>query len=566
MRALRRSLPLLLLAAGCDGPAGSGAAPAASSAAPPPQVVEITVVGTSDLHGRVGALPLLGGYLAALRAKKPDGVVLVDGGDMFQGTLESNLNEGAAVIDAYKKLGYDAVAIGNHEFDYGPAGVASTVRKDAKDGPDRDPRGAIKARAAQAKGAFPVLAANLLENDRPLDWANVVPSVIVQKRGVAVGIVGVTTMSTPTTSIAANMVGIRVRPLEEAIAEQARAMRDKGAKIVIVAAHAGGVCKNLDVPTDLSSCDGAAEIFEVARKLPAGAVQAIVAGHTHAAVAHEVAGIAIIQAKSYGTAFARVDIAVDAATGKVVKTKIHPPEQLTAGATYEGVNVEPAREVEQVLAPAIDGARARRAESLQTTLAGPFTAKYRQESSLGNLITSLLLDLDPKVDIAIANGGGLRADLAAGPLTYGALYDAFPFDNRLARMTMTGRALREMIERNLQGKSGILSLAGARVSSRCEGAKLIVEVFLSGHTKSERKLKDEDRVIILTNEFLATRGDDFGPGENVEIDEDGPPFRDPVAALLKKRGGTLKPEELLVAEKPRMKLPGPMGPEICAAK
>jgi hypothetical protein len=131
---------------------------------------------------------------------------------------------------------------------------------------------------------------------------------------------------------------------------------------------------------------------------------------------------------------------------------------------------------------------------------------------------------------------------------------------------MTGRALREMIERNLQGKSGILSLAGARVSSRCEGGKLIVDVYLSGHTKSERKLKDEDRVSILTNEFLATRGDDFGPGEDVVIDEDGPPFRDPVAALLKKRGGTLKPEELLVAEKPRMKLPGAMGPEICAAK
>src|SRR5262245_23643252 len=181
-------LPIFLAVAGCDGPSQGGPAPAASSAAPQ-KVVDITIVGTSDLHGRVGTLPLLGGYLGAIRAKNPDGVVLVDAGDMFQGTLESNMNEGAAVIDAYKVLGYDAVAIGNHEFDYGPVGDAATVRKGAKPGPEQDSRGALKARVLQAKGAFPVLAANLLEDNHPLDWPNVAPSVIVTKHGVSVGIV-----------------------------------------------------------------------------------------------------------------------------------------------------------------------------------------------------------------------------------------------------------------------------------------------------------------------------------------------------------------------------------------
>jgi 5'-nucleotidase len=530
--------------------------------APP---VAITLIGTSDLHGRLATLPLLGGYVAAIRAKNPGGVVLVDGGDMFQGTLESNSNEGGAVIAAYGKLGYDAVAIGNHEFDYGPVGEASTVRKNARPGPETDPRGALKARAAQASGAFPVLAANLLEDDHPLAWPNVAPAVMVTKQGISIGIIGVTTAGTLTTTISANVVGLRVTPLADAIAEQARALRAKGAKLVIVAAHAGGECAKTDVPADLSSCDANSEIFEVARRLPAGAVQAIVAGHSHKSIAQQVAGIAVVQSGAYGTAFGRVDFTVDPASGAVLSTRIHPPEPVTRGGLFEGAATVPAKDVEEAIAPAIEGARARRAESLGVTLSEPFPAKYHEESALGNLVTDLLLAVEPRAEIAVGNGGGLRADLPAGPLTYGSLYDALPFDNRLARLTMTGRMLRDTLQRNLTGKSGILSLSGARVEGRCAGGKLAVDIFVKGPKKPERKLGDDDRVVIVTSEFLATRGDDFGPGEQVEIDEAGPPFRDPVAARLKALGGTLKPEERLIPGKPRLRLPAPMGATICGA-
>jgi hypothetical protein len=70
-------------------------------------------------------------------------------------------------------------------------------------------------------------------------------------------------------------------------------------------------------------------------------------------------------------------------------------------------------------------------------------------------------------------------------------------------------------------------------------------------------------VRIVTNEFLATAGDDFGPGEDVAIDEDGPAFREPLAAFLQKRGGTLKPEEWFSPGKPHLRLPGPIGATVC---
>ena len=97
--------------------------------------------------------------------------MLVDAGDMFQGTLESNIGEGAAVVRAYNVLRYDAAAIGNHEFDFGPVGPAPAPRT-----PADDPRGALKARAAEAR--FPFLAANLVDaaTGAPPAWPNVRPT------------------------------------------------------------------------------------------------------------------------------------------------------------------------------------------------------------------------------------------------------------------------------------------------------------------------------------------------------------------------------------------------------
>src|SRR5215470_18459207 len=87
--------------------------------APAPGAVTLTIIGTNDLHGALQRLPLLAGHVANLRAARAadgGGVLLVDAGDLFQGTLESNLAEGADVIRAYNLMGYSASAVGNHEF------------------------------------------------------------------------------------------------------------------------------------------------------------------------------------------------------------------------------------------------------------------------------------------------------------------------------------------------------------------------------------------------------------------------------------------------------------------
>ena len=208
-----------------------------------PALVTLSIIGTSDLHGAafardgLGGLPLLTGYVNNLRATRTsDGgaVLLIDSGDTFQSTVESNLSEGALIVDAYNAMGYTAEAIGNHDFDFGSVD-SSTARE-----LPGDLRGALKARAAQAK--YPFLAANLIDDatGRPVEWPNVRPSVVVDAAGIKVGIVGVMTIDALRATLAANVRGLRIAPLGPTIAAEASKLRAAGAEVVIVASHAGG--------------------------------------------------------------------------------------------------------------------------------------------------------------------------------------------------------------------------------------------------------------------------------------------------------------------------------------
>lgn len=553
---------LFLLACGsAPPPRPSGELPARTPPPTAPRVVTLTVVGTNDLHGHLHALPILGGYLRILRELRSQdgGVVLVDGGDMFQGTLESNLLEGAPVIAAYDALRYDAAAIGNHEFDYGPVGERATPAE------GDDPRGALLARAAQSH--FPLLNANLLRAvDREhVAWDNVTPSTVVERAGVRVGIVGVTTEHTLTTTIAANVRDLAIEPLADAIAREARALRERGADVVIVAAHAGGDCESVEDPNDLASCDAGEEIFRVAEALPGGAVDAIVAGHTHKQVAHVVHGVPIVESWSYGVAFGRIDLRVDVGAGRVLSARVFPPQRLCAEGSvdddtcalpsYEDRPVARDPQIESIIAPAVESARAARERPLGVTAAGPIVREREAECALGNLFVDLMREARPG-DVAISNGGGLRADLPAGPLIYGALYEASPFDNRFARVRMTGAELASMIAQNLGRDGSFFSIGGVRAEARCERGALQVSL----RRENGRRIRDRDVLSVVTTDFLATGGDGaFGGAVTdpsaIEVEE-GEPVREAMARVLERRGGTLDPARLYDSSAPRIRYPG----------
>ena len=464
-----------------------------------PALVTLSIVGTSDLHGaalagnsRVGGLPLLAGYVNNLRAARASGrgaVLLIDSGDTFQGDVESNLSEGALIVDAYNAMGYTAEAIGNHDFDFGP--VDSVTARQLPG----DLRGALKARAAQAR--YPFLAANLIDEatGRPVEWPNVRPSVLVAAAGIKVGIVGVMTIDALQSTLAANVQGLRIAPLGPAIAANATKLRAAGADIVIVASHAGGRCQQFDQPADLSSCESDSEIFRVARSLPHGLVDVIAAGHTHGGLGHQVEGIGIIQPFSRGQSFGRVDVMVDRRTRRVARIQPFAPHPIVP-AEYEGKAALNDPAVVEAMTAALQRVHALQATPLGVSLEAPIERAGHLGSPLGNLFAEALRNAVPGADVAAINNAarGLRTDLARGPLTFGRLYDVFPFDNRIARIVLSGAELGRWLAGEIrQGRRGSLGISGVDVRASCAADGLHVDLF-----RGARPIHDDDRLLAVT--------------------------------------------------------------------
>jgi 5'-nucleotidase len=539
------------------------------ASAQPSAAITISVVATTDLHGGVlprgerGGLAMLGGYLQNIRAARMrdgGGVLLVDSGDMFQGTLESNLNEGAAVVRAYNGLGYAAAAIGNHEFDFGPAGPDETART-----PGEDPRGALKARAAQAR--FPFLAANTIDmaTGKPVAWPNVKPSTMVTVRGVRIGLIGVTTIDTAAQTIAANLGGLTFAPLAPAITREAMSLRARGATVVIVLAHAGGRCTKLDDPDDLSSCDQMAEIVNVVRQLPVGLIDMISAGHTHQAMAQDIAGIPVVEAYSAGRSFSRVDLTVNRSSGAVVARHIFAPQEVSPG-RYENRRVRSDAAANAAIAPAVRKALTVKNQPLGVHLETPFARGGQQdETALADLITDGMLASVPGADVAFGNGGSLRADFPAGPLTYGSVYEVYPFDNRLVTLTLTGDQLTRIVAYSLTRRAlpaEMLPIAGFKVDATCQGNNLRVVLT----RPSGMAIRAGDRLTVVTSDFVAGGGDGVlapaGPVGEIKNPAGAPILRESVVAWLRSRSGRLHENQFVSAENRRWHFPAPR-PVVC---
>ncbi|MBL9017615.1 MAG: bifunctional metallophosphatase/5'-nucleotidase [Myxococcales bacterium] len=564
----------LCLAAACSSPPAKDTGPRL----PPkqrPGTVTLTIIGTNDLHGALDRLPWIAGYLVNLRAARAadgGGVILLDGGDMFQGTLESNIAEGADVVRAYNAMEYTATAVGNHEFDYGPEGPATTPQSI-----EDDARGALKARAREAK--FPMLVANISDatSGERIKWPNMPPSVLVESAGIKVGIIGASTESTPFTTMPANFAGLVMKPPPAvAIAAESKRLREQGAALVLVTTHIGSKCTDFEHPNDLSTCETNEELFKLIGDLPKGSVDVIVAGHTHAGIAHRINDIAVIESFANGKAFGRIDVRI-AADGRVTAVKIHPPRAVCAGETvdrpiaakdcqpgdYEGKPVVPEPAVGKIVDEAIARAKVRREERLGVTLTGKIDKSYGSESVQGNWVTDMMLATRPEGQVAVTNGGGLRADIPGGDLTYGQLFEAMPFDNRYAIVDVKGSHLRSLVSTNLQRGGGILSWGGLTAKGRCKAGKLDLEIKVAGKPLDENKAYK-----LVTSDFLASGGDGLigrlklAPNAIKITDVI---IRDAIADHLRKHKGSVDPAKLFSPANRRLDYEGSR-PVSCAPK
>jgi 5'-nucleotidase len=262
----------------------------------------------------------------------------------------------------------------------------------------------------------------------------------------------------------------------------------------------------------------------------------------------------VIESYSSGRAFGRVDLRI-APDGHITASKIYKP-QVTCGeigkpapapaacqpGDYEGRPVVPDPTVQKIVDDALARAAVRRAEKLGVVLAKPLTKSFGTESAEGNLFCDLMLAARPDAQVALTNGGGLRADIPAGDLEYGALFEAMPFDNRFAIVEMKGADLRKLVSTNLQKGGAILSWGNLAAKARCKGDALDLAITVGG-----KPLSDAAVYKVVTSDFLASGGDGLIgrlklPDGSVKMTD--VLIRDAMADVLRKRKGTLDPNTL----------------------
>jgi len=481
---MKRLLPVVLfLAVSCR---SATTAPGTPAAAP----VHVVIVGTTDVHGwfgghddvlpdggpnHWGGLAILASYVDALRAANGGRVLLVDSGDLFQGTLESNIFEGEPVVKGYNALGYSAAAVGNHEFDYGPVGPDGVASK-----PGQDPLGALKRNVSMM--TFPMLSANMTEkaSGQTPAWAH--RSTVVTTGGVKIGIIGLSTPDTPNVTMPANVATLNFGEPVAAAVNEAADLRRRGADMVLVIAHMGGRCKDVLDVHDVASCENEQEAMQFLRALPAGTIDAYFAGHTHSQMRQYVQGVPAMQALAYSREFSTLDAWIDPVQHRVARTELRPLTMLCTavyagtatcdpkqakGATalvprvFEGKTIVPDAKVAALFTSYLATVAEKRKEpvGIRTTAAIP--RSYSNESPLGNLLTDLMRTASG-ADMAFINSGGVRADLPVGDLRYSHIFEVSPFDNFPSVVTLTGAQIAEILRLTANGEHGILQVSGLR--------------------------------------------------------------------------------------------------------
>ncbi|NJM83658.1 MAG: multifunctional 2',3'-cyclic-nucleotide 2'-phosphodiesterase/5'-nucleotidase/3'-nucleotidase [Tabrizicola sp.] len=347
--------------------------------------------------------------LAEARARSNNSI-LVDGGDQFQGTLFYTYYKGKMTAEFMAKLGYDAMTVGNHEFDDGPEVL----------------RGFIDA------VQFPVLMSNADVSGEPLLKDKIRKSVVIERGGEKLGLIGLTPQDTDELASPGKNV-IFTDPVG-AVQQEVDALTAEGVTKIIVLSHSG---------------------YELDKQIAAGTtgVDVIVGGHTNTYLSNTsedavgpyptmVGPTAIVQAYAYGKFLGELNVTFNDA-GEVISATGEP---LIMDAAVAEDAPTLARIAE--LAAPLEEIRNKVVAKTTAAIDGARETCRAVECPMGNLIAEAMLDrvADQGVTIAIQNGGGVRASIDAGPVTMGEVLTVLPFQNTLSTFEVTGEVIVAALE------------------------------------------------------------------------------------------------------------------------
>ncbi len=475
-----------------DGETPDGDAPDVPDAPEGPIVV--TVYSTSDEHGWlqpwIANGRVYGGVANVFASMKANGFdpgmdLIVSSGDNWTGAAVTTVFEGKPMVEAFNYMGYAATAIGNHEFDFGIPGLVERI--------------------SESDHAY--VAANLRDKGTPDQVAFAAPYVIVQRQGIDVGLIGITTPATATATNPKNVADIDFAPIVETLDAVIPEVRAAGAEMVLVLAH-----------------HDAYYMKEIASQLTAQP-DAIFTGHDHDNSHEVVAGIPLVGSSMNmaGYAVTRLQYDPTAAQTTFLDSQfsfVSYPEALTNPLTPD-----------PGLASLVDGWQ-QQLDVLLGEQIGYSVTGIPQGWAMGNWVTDSWLWAFPDADVAMTNFGGLRVPIPAGAVKLQHVFDVMPFSNVIYELELTGEQLRHDLAvatgQCAFGSGCSLAIAGIRYT----GSSSNVSVVLSDGTP----IDPEATYRVLVNDYMYEAGPYPLKTQDPTPIDLGVNYRDPVADWTKQLG------------------------------
>jgi len=432
--------------------------------------VTITIVHTNDTHSRVEAgigFAKIAAKVKELKTANPNTLV-VDAGDTLHGQTFATISKGESIIKVMNAVGYDVMTPGNHDFNYGQDRLVEL--------------------AGLAK--FPIISANLVKAD---GTTLLKPYVIKEIAGLKIGIFGLSTPETAYKTNPKNVEGLTFADPVEAAKKMVEELKAQGVNAIIALAHLG---------IDKESKDTSYLVRENVE-----GIDLIIDGHSHSpldTIDNEGKAVKIVSTGEYSNNLGIVNLTFVNGELKNVEPSVMTTEEaaaLEADADVVAI-IEETKESNKVITSVVVG-------KTDVYLDGEREHVRGGETNLSNLITDAMLAISG-ADMAITNGGGIRASIDVGEITMEEIITVLPFGNYVVVKEYTGAQILAALEHgtsnypNLAGSFAQVAGATFTLDLNEEAGKRVKDVKIGGQPLDLNKTYK-----VATNDFMAVGGDDY---------------------------------------------------------
>jgi len=432
----------------------------------PDEKLRLSVFFTNDIHGGITEQkaeflnpefpPILGGGASAASlikkaqkraAKEGDGVLIIDSGDIFQGTLVGTRSDGEAIVKYMNKVGYNAVVPGNHDFDLGKDNLIELIKI----------------------SEFPWVSCNIYDQETGKRWQWVKPWIIKEIKGLKIGITGATTRGTEYMSFPENIRGLEFHSEVLNLQQTVDELREQNVDLVVAMVHAGlpydpreGYEDLQKVTKDSVIKSGYANAMEIVHFVRG--IDLLLGGHLHKGYNEpwEDPRNHTICIQNYGNGgnLGWIDLYVDLPSRSIAYYD-YPADNSTLLLLQEdefwpdSTVLNFVKSQQKIYEKGFGEVIGKSQIALSRSSIG--------ESPMNNLITDAMRER-VNADFAFTNFGGIRSDLKMGPITREDIFKVLPFGNQIATLMIDGVFLKNIIEKKVTGGSRGLAISGGEIT------------------------------------------------------------------------------------------------------